>query len=76
MPHKSEPVGWVERGAQRARNPSLFSKQASGRFFKKKLRKKLLLPGDVATSRVKTNKSFWGAFFQKGAFLLAFFELA
>jgi len=30
-------------------------------------------PGDVSTSHVKTNKSFWGAFFQKGAFLLAFF---
>jgi hypothetical protein len=39
--------------------------------------KKLLFvfgPGDVGASRVKTNKSFWGAFFQKGAFLLVLFK--
>jgi hypothetical protein len=39
--------------------------QASGRFFVKKLRKKLLLPGDVATARVKVSKVFCGAFLQK-----------
>jgi hypothetical protein len=38
--------------------------------FLKKYAKKIFiffLPGDVDTSRLKTNKSFWGAFFQKGA---------
>jgi hypothetical protein len=40
-------------------------KQESGRFFEKKLRKKLLLPGDVATPHVKLIKVFCGAFLQK-----------
>jgi len=52
----------------------------SGRFFKKKLRKKFLLLVLVAHPRhagklpeTPRSKSFWGAFFQKGAFLLGSF---
>jgi hypothetical protein len=44
--------------------------QARGRFFEKKLRKKLLLPGDVATPHVKGTKKFWRIF--KSDRLLAF----
>jgi hypothetical protein len=41
-----------------------------GHFFEKKLRKKLLLPGDVEKSRVKLIKVFCGAFLQKSDLFL------
>jgi hypothetical protein len=44
--------------------------KVSGRFFVKKLRKKLLLPGDVENSRVKVSKVFCGAFLQKSDLFL------
>jgi hypothetical protein len=46
--------------------------EVSGRFFVKKLRKKLLpwVPGDIATSRVKVTKVFCGAFLQKSDLFL------
>jgi hypothetical protein len=41
-------------------------------FFEKKKQKTFVHfpPGGVKRSRVKSCKSFWGAFFQKGAFFL------
>jgi hypothetical protein len=44
----------------------------SGRFFEKKLSKKLLsvFIRDFATPSDIRSKSFWGAFFQKGALLM------
>jgi len=53
--------------------------KARGRFFEKKLRKKLSLrvPGDAQTSLVKVTKVFCGAFFQKSdLFLASFLKLA
>jgi hypothetical protein len=48
--------------------------KVSGRFFEKKLRKKLLLPWVVSTSYVKFIKVFCGAFLQKSDPLLDCFS--
>jgi len=40
-------------------------KKVSGRFFEKKLRKKLLLLGDVAKTRVKVTKIFGAPFLKR-----------
>jgi hypothetical protein len=49
-----------------------FFRETSGRFFEKKLRKKLLLPKGVGTSRLKVTKVFW--FFLKKNRFTAFFD--
>jgi hypothetical protein len=45
-------------------------KQGSRNFFFEKKKQKIFIcfpAGDIETSHLKTNKSFWGAFFQEGA---------
>jgi flagellar biosynthetic protein FliP len=53
------------------------SRQASGRFFEKKLRKKLLIPLERCRwgARAPKDKSFFGAFFSKKAPLTCLFLL-